>query len=148
METRSATAKICLTTGLHQGNYLPTGLVSVRRQDNKNEMRWLPGGLESKADAKSTGKLRQYLCAVVCNCAHWGPSHRRSIIKHVCVEKQEPYWAKLLTMVGDQWVTNVSTAMNFTAHGSWSALPFPISTTERNKSPHRAKLWLWSETNE
>ena len=66
------------------------------------------------------------ICAGVCNCALWGPSHRRFIIKHVCVEKQEPYWAKLLTMVGDQWVTTVSTAMNLTAHGSWSSPPFPV----------------------
>ena len=66
------------------------------------------------------------ICAGVCNCALWGPSHRRFIIKHVCVEKQEPYWAKLLTMVGDQWVTTVSTAMNLTGHGSWSSLPFLV----------------------
>ena len=32
---------------------------------------------------------------------------------------------KLLTMVGDQWVTTISTAMNLTAHGSWSSPPFP-----------------------
>ena len=48
--------------GLHKGNYLPTGLVSVRCQDSKNEMRWFPGGPEFKVDAKSTGNVRQYLC--------------------------------------------------------------------------------------